>query len=316
LAPGKKYVVDLFCGIGGWTEGAEQAGHTVALVVDSNRELLKCHLDNHPKSRHLLMELGAETEESLIAQIKEVVPHGQPLHVHGSPPCTKLSTMQGAARERGGRCYDMDTEEGMRLVTWFFSLIVRLRPDSWSFEQVPMPEICGALRVMKTFYPSLVDFCKRVNFKNYGLGQHRVRAIAGTPYMIDALKNDRSLRADPPSIAEALTPPEEATLVHSSAGTIVDPQRTIRHDDGTYTNDAMFHKCYRPLTNIAFTCLAGNPQRWSREDFTIIRRFTPRECATIQSFPPLFKLPTSNPLAYMGVGNAVPPLFAHKFMKN
>jgi len=177
-----------------------------------------------------------------------------------------------------------------------------------------MPEICGALRIMKALYPSLVDFCKRINFKNYGLGQHRVRSIAGTPSMIHSLRHDNSLRTDPPSIAEALTPPPGATLVHSSAGTIVDPQRTIRHEDGSYTNDTMFHKCYRPLTNVAFTCLAGNPQRWSKEDFTIIRRFTPRECATIQSFPHAFKLPSPSVLAYIGVGNAVPPLFARKFM--
>jgi len=313
-AAGRRLVVDLFCGIGGFTCGAAANGHSVVLAVDFDKPLLQCHLANHPTTRHLLLELGPDTDDDLIAQIQDAVSPGTPWHLHGSPPCTKLSTLQGAARSKAGRNYDEDTEEGMRLVTWYLSLVVRLRPTTWSFEQVAMPEICGALRMMKTLYPSLVDFVKRVHFKDYGVGQGRIRTIAGSPQLINALKHDPTLRCQAPTIADMLTPPTGAMLVQSKCGKRADPTRTIRHADGSYTNDSIFHSCYRAISCISFTCLADGPGYWSRADFTIIRKFTPRECATIQSFPPEFKLPALDALAYTGIGNAVPPKFVRRLM--
>ena len=313
-APGKKYVVDLFCGIGGFSQGASESGHSVVLAVDFDKVLLQCHLENHKMTRHLIMRLGPDTEDSLMQEIQTAVPHGQPWHLHGSPPCTKLSTLQGSMRQKAGRSYDDDTEEGMRLVTWYLSLVVRLRPTSWSFEQVPMPEICGALRIMKTLYPSIVDFCKRVHFKDYGVGQGRIRTIAGSPSLIASLLHTPSLRLSAPTIAEMLDPPAQAALVQSRAGKVANPTRTVRHADGSYTNDSIFHDCYRRLTRVAFTCLAKGPSYWARADFTIIRKFTTRECATIQSFPPEFILPTKEAIAHIGIGNAVPPRFARQLM--
>ena len=39
-------VVDLFCGIGGWSEGCRQAGFNVVLAIDANMRLLRLHKRN------------------------------------------------------------------------------------------------------------------------------------------------------------------------------------------------------------------------------------------------------------------------------
>ena len=53
----------LYCCAGGFSTGATQAGHTVKLAVDNSEEALACHTDNHPKTEHLLLELGDATHD-------------------------------------------------------------------------------------------------------------------------------------------------------------------------------------------------------------------------------------------------------------
>jgi len=50
LAPSTD-VVDLFCGIGGFSCGTTMGGHRVVLAVDNNKDLLNCHKKNHPECR-------------------------------------------------------------------------------------------------------------------------------------------------------------------------------------------------------------------------------------------------------------------------
>jgi site-specific DNA-cytosine methylase len=316
LPAGKKYVIDLFCGIGGFSCGAEAAGHTLLLAVDSDRRLLQSHADNHPNCHHLLMTLGREVEDALVEQIQALVPHGQPWHLHGSPPCVKVSAIQHATlyRNHQGRTHDGNIEEGMELVNWYLRLVVRLRPASWTFENVVVPEVSGAVRMLRTLYPSLVDFKKRVNFSNYGLGQHRTRCIAGSPGLIHRMLTDTNLHTTPPVMRDVLAIPDGAGLVKNPIGKTPEHQHTIAHEDGTYSNDTVYNSCYRTVDQVAPCCLAGNPLVWAQADYITIRTFSPREQAAVQSFPPDYALPAVATVAYRGLGNAVPPLFAQKLM--
>ena len=47
--PPNTNVVDLFCGIGGFSCGAKHAGHNVVMAVDSSSDLLKCRAANNPE---------------------------------------------------------------------------------------------------------------------------------------------------------------------------------------------------------------------------------------------------------------------------
>lgn len=315
LPSGTLHVVDLFCGGGGFSTGAVAAGHRLALVVDSNRDMLACHQANHPTCSHLLMTLGPENEDALVQQIRASIPPGHRWHLHGSPPCTKLSTMQGASRQRAGRTYDADTNVGMHLVQWFLRLVLLLQPPSWSFEEVAMPEVIGTLSMLKVLFPSQVNFIRRLNMCDYGIPQERVRTIAASPDIIHNLLHNKALLAKAPSVADTLHPPADAALVCSGAGKTADPQHTILHPNGSYSNNTIFHNCYRPLHKVSFTCVCESTHRWSRADYTPIRMFTPRENASLQTFPLHYRLPEERSIAYAAVGNAVPPLFAEKLLR-
>ena len=125
------FVVDLFCGAGGFSCGSEQAGLKVALAVDNSKEALAVHCVNHRQCKHLCIELGYKTEQHLLNEIRKVV--GDRLwHLHGSPPCQKLSAMRNLKKGR-------DRDGGMYLVKWFFQFVSKAKPNTWSFEQVSIP---------------------------------------------------------------------------------------------------------------------------------------------------------------------------------
>lgn len=133
----KRPVIDLFCGMGGFSLGAEAAGHRVAVAVDCWDPALAVHQANHPDTIHLNRELGADLHydgrrgvEAFAQELRELVPeiaNGEPWHLHGSPPCQELAI----ANPQG------DRGEGMRLVHWFLELVELMDPPSWSMEQVP-----------------------------------------------------------------------------------------------------------------------------------------------------------------------------------
>lgn len=305
-------VIDLFCGIGGFSTGAAMAGHQVVLAVDSEYDLLAIHQLNHPDAEHLKLELGPDTEHILEAKIRALVPTGRPFHVHGSPPCTKLSNMQNVKHSDE---LDENVEEGLRLVMWFIDFVQRLNPTTWSFEQVPIPQLDGVLRYAQYLLPDKCAYCKSVDFSRMGIPQARQRVIAGSPPLVHRLLTEESFYSSAPTLADILpnTPPE-ATLCLASTGRVADPTHNVLQQDGSFSNDTVRRGCYRSLNCIAPTCCAGYPLRWCRADHSTIRAFSVREQATVQTFPPAYRFGTSKQLAYKGIGNAIPPQFAKLFM--
>jgi|SaaInlV_125m_DNA_1040241.scaffolds.fasta_scaffold04818_3 site-specific DNA-cytosine methylase len=303
---GRMPVVDLFSGIGGWSEGARQAGHRVVLAVDCSERLLRIHAKNHPECRHLCLELGPATEEQLVQQLRRVVPEGRAWHLHASPPCTAISTIRSATRTR-------DVHEGMRLVLWYVALVLRLRPTTWSMEEVGTGMLDGILVMAQHMHPDVVAFASDVHFESYGVPQSRKRTLAGTPRLVERFLTDPTLRADAPVLSAVLAPPEGAVLVKGAAGKCVDPSRTVVHSDGSQTNNTPL-RLMKSVDALCYTCLAGNPHYWCRSDFTTIRRFNTREQATLQCFPKEYRFGSVGD-SIAGIGNAVPCLVARKFMQ-
>lgn len=114
-------VVDLFCGLGGFSEGCKKAGHSIVLAVDFCAALLDAHCSNHPDCTHVCMELGPDTEERLTSIIREALPAASKWHLHASPPCQLLSTLRQMKKA-------MDINEGLRLVHWYLLLVKKLAP--------------------------------------------------------------------------------------------------------------------------------------------------------------------------------------------
>ena len=144
------YIIDLFCGCGGFSEGARLEGGHVILAVDNWEEAIIAHKHNHPESSHLMMELGGSSSEFVdIVQrvIREKVPEGGHVHIHGSPPCQNLSKVNVLR----------DESEGVRLVDWYIGIIKLINPDSWTMEQVCGNSLKPLVKEYNGIYLSLPD---------------------------------------------------------------------------------------------------------------------------------------------------------------
>jgi len=151
-------VIDLYAGLGGFTQGAIEAGAEVILSIDFWDEAIKVHKANHPTIPCWQMKLGSPTDYKIINQVIEKYRKTHHIHIHGSPPCQALSN---ASRRDAG--------EGMPLIIHYLELIELLKPDSWSMENVvPMR------KRLPEGTPSVV-----LNSANFGVPQTRRRCIAG-----------------------------------------------------------------------------------------------------------------------------------------
>ena len=303
--PGDPVVVELFCGLGGWTEGCRRAGLSTVLAVDSSMPLLRIHKSNHPKCTQCQLVLGPNTEDQLVPLIRKHVGEGQPWHLHGSPPCQRISNASVIQKSN-------DVDEGMSLVMWFLSLVLRMGPDTWSMEEVPHPQLTGALAMLRELRPSVVDVVPSLCMSDYGVPQHRKRCIAGTPRLIRRLRDDAALRKPPPVLNEVLVPPEGATVCMAAIGKLPDREQNTQLDDGTFANPTI-RRCMRPVDAVAWTCVARHKHIWCTADYRVVRHFTMEEHLQLQTFPANYRTGRSPPLATTGVGNAVPPDFACTF---
>ena len=146
--------VDLFCGIGGASQGATDAGLVVLLGVDACERLLALHARNHPHARHVCTELPAPCGVAL--------PTNGEWHLHG-----------------------------LDLVTWYLEYALRSGATTWSMEQVSVPVVVEAVEAVMRLHPGQLDYCV-VDCFRLGVPQHRKRLIAGTPRLIRKLRMRRT----------------------------------------------------------------------------------------------------------------------------
>lgn len=313
---GRLRCVDLFCGVGGFSCGAVEAGHKIVLAIDRDPVAVRMHRLNHPDAVHRVMELGDTADDELIDElIAQVVPAGARWHLHMSPPCQALSGLQNC---NIGRACHRPLSEGMALVNWSLRTLLRLQPPSWSFEQVACREIQGVLSFLKASFPDYVDYAK-VDLTAYGLCQTRTRMLAGHPSLVQPFLSDPSLRAPPPNLSEFLQLPEGAVWQRSSVGKNPDPALTVRNADGSYSNSSNATKFLRSVHAPAWTCASStSAHAYLTADYKTIRSFTPQETALLQTFPELYCLadPNFTQVQLRRVaGNAYPPMIARKFMQ-
>lgn len=160
------YIVDLFCGAGGFSTGAKYAGAKVAVAVDTWEKALDVHKHNHPKTVHLNMELGGNVKKitELILSHLPKLKKNDKVHVHASPPCQQLTNNNTQKSEQ-------DQQNGLKMVKWTLKFVQQPCFNSYTIEQVNN-------KLVKELYTKLripYIFC---DFSKLGVCQSRRRLIA------------------------------------------------------------------------------------------------------------------------------------------
>lgn len=294
-------VVDLFCGGGGFSEGARRAGCNVVLAVDCDTAALAVHAANHSGTQHVCASLPPS--EELHACLATHVLEGA--HIHASPPCQKLS--------QANRCVsDVDVDESLFLVRWYVNFVISTRPTSWTMEQVSVPLVRSLLSRVREAHPEQLDFLT-VDVSDFGVPQNRRRIIAGPPNLIERIRRRTTIENRHHSCVRDLI--QDAPGTHIQSTTTNTPVRSSEKGAAAH-RPLRPEEHIRPVDGPSYTILARQAPWWSDSRGTRIRRLTVHECARLQTFPPEYMLNgVSNTIGQRVVGNAVPPRLATAIME-
>ena len=153
-------VLDVFCGAGGFSEGAKKAGAEVIMGVDSDLPALQAWAANNPDARAV---------HATIPSAVDWPPPAPDLHVHLSPPCQAFSNASHGSPD----------EAQIELFRWALNFV---KPHaSWSIETVPTPRaraLCDEFNVQTTI----------VDAADLGMPQQRIRMIAGPAHLLARLR--------------------------------------------------------------------------------------------------------------------------------
>lgn len=282
------FVVDLFCGCGGFSTGAVKAGHQIVLAIDNWDNALKIHEYNHPTTRHLNMTLGGSISE-MKSIIDKYVPRGTKWHLHGSPPCQNLSVANRT---------NSDENEGMRLVYWYLDLVKACRPTSWTMEQV-----IGARHFLSGFEQMHI-----INTKDYCIPQTRKRLFIGAGWSLPQKIGECSLVKKMPYL-----PNEGISYVKGYSNT-----RSVKIDGvhiGNIKNTGL--QGFKSIDEPTFTLCAAGPLGLYDKQLNKIRSISIREALMIQGFPQDYEIPDSisKTVAYKVIGNSVSPAISYLIME-
>lgn len=282
------YIVDLFCGCGGFSTGAKEAGHNVVLAIDNWSDALYVHEYNHPDTIHMNIELGGSATD-MYKLIMNYIPKGQKWHLHGSPPCQNLSTANRT---------NQNTGEGMRLVNWYLELVKLCKPTSWSMEQV-----IGARNHLNNFEQKHI-----INTKDYLVPQTRKRLFIGKGWNLPEPLGEISLHDKLPYLHK-----EGISYVKGYSNT-----RSVNINGvhvGNVKNTGL--QGFKSIDEPTFTLCAAGPLGLFDNQLKKIRSITLREALKIQGFPDSFSFPDDIPktVAYKLVGNSVCPVISFLILK-
>jgi site-specific DNA-cytosine methylase len=89
-------IIDLFCGAGGSSTGAEFAGGTLVLGLNHWKRAIETHAANFPHADHDCEDISSLTT----GQLRRYLHHGRPTVMIAGPECTNHSIAKGARRRK------------------------------------------------------------------------------------------------------------------------------------------------------------------------------------------------------------------------
>ncbi|WP_313213840.1 DNA cytosine methyltransferase [Stenotrophomonas acidaminiphila] len=287
--------IDLFAGLGGFSEGAEQAGCQVVWAANHWPAAVQVHANNHPATAHVCQDLQQ-------ADWTQVPAHDLLL---ASPAC------QGHTRARGK---ERPHHDATRATAWaVVSALECHRPPLGLIENVPeftrwqlFPAWCSAINALGyAISPHLVDAA------DHGVPQNRERVLIALTRSKHPIQLALPRREHVPS----------ASIIDFDAGrwsAVEKPGRSaatlLRVQNGRRQFGARFlapyygggsgltgRSLHRPVGTITTRA------RWSLIDGDRMRMLTVDEQRKAMGFPDGYSLPSDIPQAIHMLGNAVCP---------
>lgn len=127
-------LVDLFCGCGGFSLGARQAGFEVAAAYDIDETLTSSYSINFPSARLFHRDISELSGSDVQGAVD-----GEIVGLFGGPPCQGFSDI--GRREKG--------DPRRKLLGHFFRLVAELKPRFFVMENVRGLAYAGALPVLQ-----------------------------------------------------------------------------------------------------------------------------------------------------------------------
>lgn len=290
--------VDLFAGLGGFSEGARMAGVTVAWAANHWPEAVKAHSENHPETLHACQDLHQVDWTTV------------PSHdlLLASPAC------QGHSRARG---VDRPHHDSCRSTAWaVVSCAEAHRPSDCVVENVP-----EFLRW--SLFPSWKDAMQRLGYSvtpyiidaaDHGVPQHRLRVfvVCSRGKRGPEIRLPKKQHLPASSILDSdggwssVHTKCEATRSRIENGRRQHGQRFLM---AYYGNEKGGRSLNRPIGTIT------TRDRYALIDGERMRMLTVNEYRRGMGFPDGYQLPATTTLAKHMLGNAVCPPVARDIIQ-
>jgi DNA (cytosine-5)-methyltransferase 1 len=331
--------IDLFSGAGGMSLGAEQAGFSVCLAVDSDKHATKTYKHNHPAAKVLTTDIRNINKHHLPKTESSKL-------LFGGPPCQGFSTSNQRTRS-------LDNPSN-----WLFLEFLRI-VKLWEPDWVVIENVKGITETKKGFF--LNEIVKRlenyhyVNASNFGVPQNRNRLfIVGSRKGI-IVKKPKNASSLPVTVHDAIS---DLPVLHNDACENRLPYKglpksryakSMRKSMAMSSNHLVTKSSPLILERYSFVPQGGNWQnipeqlmnnysdrsrchtgiyhRLEENQPSVVlgnfrknmlihphydRGLSVREAARLQSFPDWYEFVGSIGFQQQQVGNAVPPLLAKK----
>jgi DNA (cytosine-5)-methyltransferase 1 len=322
----KPSAIDLFCGMGGLTEGLRLAGLRVVAAVDKLELATQAHRENHPEVRHYVGDLASMDPLRVAGDVGLDV--GDLDLLAACPPCQGFSKVR-VRQSNTTSVYDPRNALVARFVYW----VETLRPKAIMMENVPLLERdrrmkLAIARLRKAGYG--LDWGV-LDAADYAVAQRRRRFVLvglrdGNPKLdLEArLSLDvRSVIGELPTAGESDDPLHDHGEKRSTK--VMERIRTVPLDGGSLRTLGPEHQLDCHLRTNGFYDIYGR-MSWDSPAPTITagcinpskgrflhpvepRAITLREAALLQGFPPEWNVPLTKGkyAAASLIGNAIPP---------